>query len=148
MWLVYSPKVALTWHFIISCVSKRQMFVFMHWCFSKFCCWWLDCSYYICSISYPAWSSSSFGSLLFSVYEVFVLFKEFVCQTNPRGANWHLWICRMMATNYIGAFCLTKVLLPLLENSPVPSRVVNFSSFTHWNGKIWLPLRVLFLFLI
>ncbi|XP_073303697.1 uncharacterized protein [Primulina huaijiensis] len=42
---------------------------------------------------------------------------------------------QMMAINYIGAFCLTKVLLPLLENSPVPSRVVNVSSFTHWN--VW-----------
>ncbi|KAL3522637.1 hypothetical protein ACH5RR_015471 [Cinchona calisaya] len=39
----------------------------------------------------------------------------------------------MMATNYIGAFCLTKVLLPLLENSPVPSRVINVTSFTHRN---------------
>ncbi|XP_020551295.1 dehydrogenase/reductase SDR family member on chromosome X-like isoform X2 [Sesamum indicum] len=39
----------------------------------------------------------------------------------------------MLATNYIGAFCVTKVLLPLLENSPVPSRVVNVTSFTHWN---------------
>ncbi|KAK4386503.1 Short-chain dehydrogenase, chloroplastic [Sesamum angolense] len=41
---------------------------------------------------------------------------------------------QMLATNYIGAFCVTKVLLPLLENSPVPSRVVNVTSFTHWNG--------------
>ncbi|KAL0321338.1 UNVERIFIED_CONTAM: Short-chain dehydrogenase, chloroplastic [Sesamum radiatum] len=40
---------------------------------------------------------------------------------------------QMLATNYIGAFCVTKVLLPLLENSPVPSRVVNVTSFTHWN---------------
>ncbi|XP_027089465.2 uncharacterized protein [Coffea arabica] len=39
----------------------------------------------------------------------------------------------MMATNYIGAFCLTKVLMPLLENSPVPSRVINVTSFTHRN---------------
>ncbi|KAL2899729.1 Short-chain dehydrogenase TIC 32 chloroplastic, partial [Bienertia sinuspersici] len=39
----------------------------------------------------------------------------------------------MMMTNYMGAFCLTKVLLPLLINSPVPSRVVNVSSFTHRN---------------
>ncbi|KAL3833598.1 hypothetical protein ACJIZ3_008334 [Penstemon smallii] len=45
----------------------------------------------------------------------------------------------MMATNYIGAFCLTKVLLPLLENSPVPSRVVNVSSFTHWNVPVISP---------
>ncbi|KAL5556178.1 hypothetical protein UlMin_038414 [Ulmus minor] len=39
----------------------------------------------------------------------------------------------MMATNYIGAFCLTKLLLPLLKNSPIPSRIVNVSSFTHRN---------------
>ncbi|KAJ4882393.1 NAD(P)-binding Rossmann-fold superfamily protein [Raphanus sativus] len=38
---------------------------------------------------------------------------------------------RMMATNYMGAFSLTKLLLPLLRNSPVPSRVVNVTSFTH-----------------
>ncbi|KAH0861619.1 hypothetical protein HID58_089880 [Brassica napus] len=38
---------------------------------------------------------------------------------------------RMMATNYIGAFSLTKLLLPLLRNSTVPSRVVNVTSFTH-----------------
>ncbi|XP_048320189.2 uncharacterized protein LOC107409164 isoform X2 [Ziziphus jujuba] len=37
----------------------------------------------------------------------------------------------MMGTNYIGPFCLTKLLLPLLENSPVPSRIVNITSFTH-----------------
>ncbi|GMY30695.1 dehydrogenase/reductase SDR family member on chromosome X isoform X2 [Fagus crenata] len=40
---------------------------------------------------------------------------------------------QMMATNYIGAFCLTKLLLPLLQNSHVPSRVVNVTSFTHRN---------------
>lgn len=45
---------------------------------------------------------------------------------------------RMMATNYIGAFCLTKLLLPLLTNSPVPSRIVNVSSFTHRSGKLVL----------
>ncbi|GER48892.1 NAD(P)-binding Rossmann-fold superfamily protein [Striga asiatica] len=39
----------------------------------------------------------------------------------------------MLATNYMGAFCLTKILLPLLQNSPVPSRVVNLTSFTHRN---------------
>ncbi|KAK8572126.1 hypothetical protein V6N12_028188 [Hibiscus sabdariffa] len=38
---------------------------------------------------------------------------------------------QMMGTNYIGAFCLTKVLLPLLKRSPVPSRIVNVTSFTH-----------------
>lgn len=41
---------------------------------------------------------------------------------------------RMMATNYMGAFSLTKLLLPLLRNSPVPSRVVNVTSFTHRSG--------------
>ncbi|KAK9986417.1 hypothetical protein SO802_031368 [Lithocarpus litseifolius] len=40
---------------------------------------------------------------------------------------------QMMATNYIGAFCLTKLLLPLFRNSPVPSRIVNVTSFTHRN---------------
>ncbi|XP_057789822.1 uncharacterized protein LOC131006673 isoform X5 [Salvia miltiorrhiza] len=44
----------------------------------------------------------------------------------------------MLATNYIGAFCLTKVLLPLLESSPVPCRVVNVTSFTHRNVCILL----------
>lgn len=39
----------------------------------------------------------------------------------------------MMATNYFGAFWLTKQLLPLLKNSPVPSRIVNVTSFTHRN---------------
>ncbi|EOA21336.1 hypothetical protein CARUB_v10001696mg [Capsella rubella] len=38
---------------------------------------------------------------------------------------------RMIATNYVGAFSLTKLLLPLLRNSHVPSRVVNVTSFTH-----------------
>ncbi|XP_059306122.1 uncharacterized protein LOC132057509 isoform X3 [Lycium ferocissimum] len=42
---------------------------------------------------------------------------------------------QMMSTNYIGPFCLTKLLLPLLEQSPVPSRVVNVTSFTHRNGS-------------
>ncbi|KAJ4842122.1 hypothetical protein Tsubulata_029596 [Turnera subulata] len=37
----------------------------------------------------------------------------------------------MMATNYVGAFCLTKVMLPLLRNSPIGSRIVNVTSFTH-----------------
>lgn len=39
----------------------------------------------------------------------------------------------MMGTNYIGPFCLTKLLLPFLKNSPIPSRIVNVSSFTHRN---------------
>ncbi|KAE8685787.1 Detected protein of confused Function [Hibiscus syriacus] len=38
---------------------------------------------------------------------------------------------QMMGTNYIGAFCLTKFLLPLLKRSPIPSRIVNVTSFTH-----------------
>lgn len=37
----------------------------------------------------------------------------------------------MMETNYIGAFVLSNLLLPLLKNSPVPSRIVNVTSFTH-----------------
>ncbi|PWA40891.1 NAD(P)-binding Rossmann-fold superfamily protein [Artemisia annua] len=40
---------------------------------------------------------------------------------------------QMMGTNYIGAFSLTQVLLPLLKNSPVPSRIINVTSFTHRN---------------
>ncbi|CAL5359770.1 unnamed protein product [Camellia sinensis] len=42
---------------------------------------------------------------------------------------------QMMGTNYIGAFSLIKVLLPLLENSPVPARIVNVTSFTHRSGR-------------
>ncbi|CAI0553875.1 unnamed protein product [Linum tenue] len=38
---------------------------------------------------------------------------------------------QMMGTNYIGAFFLTKLLLPLLKTSPVGSRIVNVTSFTH-----------------
>ncbi|KAL5833242.1 hypothetical protein ACOSQ3_016916 [Xanthoceras sorbifolium] len=38
---------------------------------------------------------------------------------------------QMMSTNYIGTFSLTTALLPLLKNSPVPSRIVNVTSFTH-----------------
>ncbi|XP_068313020.1 uncharacterized protein [Pyrus communis] len=38
---------------------------------------------------------------------------------------------QMMATNYLSAFSLSKLLLPLLRNSPVPSRIVNVTSFTH-----------------
>ncbi|XP_022146356.1 dehydrogenase/reductase SDR family member on chromosome X-like [Momordica charantia] len=38
---------------------------------------------------------------------------------------------QMMATNYVGPFFLTQMLLPLLKNSPSPSRIVNVSSFTH-----------------
>ena len=54
-------------------------------------------------------------------------------------ACWYsLPFSRVMATNYIGAFSLTKVLLPLLENSPVPSRIVNVTSFTHRAGECFL----------
>ncbi|KAF9592803.1 hypothetical protein IFM89_017422 [Coptis chinensis] len=38
---------------------------------------------------------------------------------------------KMLGTNYVGAFVLTNLLLPLLKDSFVPSRVVNVSSFTH-----------------
>ncbi|WCJ43091.1 NAD(P)-binding Rossmann-fold superfamily protein [Euphorbia peplus] len=38
---------------------------------------------------------------------------------------------QMMSTNYVGPFSLTKLLLPLLKNSPVSSRIVNVTSFTH-----------------
>ncbi|WJX25713.1 hypothetical protein P8452_14729 [Trifolium repens] len=37
----------------------------------------------------------------------------------------------MIGTNYISAFVLTKLLLPLLESSPVSSKIVNVASFTH-----------------
>ncbi|CAJ1974372.1 unnamed protein product [Sphenostylis stenocarpa] len=38
---------------------------------------------------------------------------------------------QMIGTNFIGAFALTKLLLPLLESSPVSSKIVNVTSFTH-----------------
>ncbi|KAL6141154.1 hypothetical protein ACLB2K_059444 [Fragaria x ananassa] len=38
---------------------------------------------------------------------------------------------QMMATNYLSAFALSKLLLPLLRNSSVPARIVNVTSFTH-----------------
>ncbi|RDX67758.1 Dehydrogenase/reductase SDR family member on chromosome X, partial [Mucuna pruriens] len=38
---------------------------------------------------------------------------------------------QMIASNYIGAYALTKLLLPLLESSPVSSKIVNVTSFTH-----------------
>ncbi|KAJ3683372.1 hypothetical protein LUZ60_013599 [Juncus effusus] len=37
----------------------------------------------------------------------------------------------MMETNYIGAFILTNLLMPLMQNSPKHSRIVNVTSFTH-----------------
>ncbi|KAC9495297.1 hypothetical protein E3N88_45737 [Mikania micrantha] len=46
---------------------------------------------------------------------------------------------RMMGTNYIGAFSLTEVLLSLLKNSPIPSRIVNVTSFTHRNVLSFQP---------
>uniref|UniRef100_F6H2V3 Dehydrogenase/reductase SDR family member on chromosome X n=1 Tax=Vitis vinifera TaxID=29760 RepID=F6H2V3_VITVI len=49
------------------------------------------------------------------------------CRLTTEGCD------QMMATNYMGAFSLTKLLLPLLRSSPVPSRIVNVSSFTHLN---------------
>ncbi|XP_077231222.1 NAD(P)-binding Rossmann-fold superfamily protein isoform X2 [Tasmannia lanceolata] len=47
------------------------------------------------------------------------------CRLTPDGYD------QMMETNYIGAFALTNLLLPLLRNSPMPSRIVNVTSFTH-----------------
>ncbi|MCL7050363.1 hypothetical protein MKW94_025344 [Papaver nudicaule] len=38
---------------------------------------------------------------------------------------------QMITTNYIAAFSVTNLLLPLLKSSRVPSRVVNVTSFTH-----------------
>ncbi|KAL5731028.1 hypothetical protein ACHQM5_003792 [Ranunculus cassubicifolius] len=38
---------------------------------------------------------------------------------------------KTLGTNYIGAFVLTNLLLPLLKKSYIPSRVVNVTSFTH-----------------
>ncbi|KDP35550.1 hypothetical protein JCGZ_08988 [Jatropha curcas] len=43
---------------------------------------------------------------------------------------------QMMATNYMGAFSLTKFLLPLIRNSPVGSRIVNVTSFTHRSATV------------
>ncbi|KHG03870.1 Dehydrogenase/reductase SDR family member on chromosome X [Gossypium arboreum] len=43
-------------------------------------------------------------------------------RTTPEGYD------QMMGTNYIGPFCLTKLLLPLLKRSPVPSRIVDKES--------------------
>ena len=47
----------------------------------------------------------------------------------------YLFTPRMIGTNYIGAFALTKLLLPLLESSPVSSKIVNVTSFTHRAGR-------------
>ncbi|XP_026408856.1 dehydrogenase/reductase SDR family member on chromosome X-like [Papaver somniferum] len=38
---------------------------------------------------------------------------------------------QMITTNYIAAFSVTNLLLPLLKNSCAPSRIVNVTSFTH-----------------
>jgi NAD(P)-dependent dehydrogenase (short-subunit alcohol dehydrogenase family) len=52
-----------------------------------------------------------------------------------------------METNYIGAFVLTNLLMPLLKNSPVSSRVVNVTSFTHRCGESTIYMLFLFIFL-
>jgi NAD(P)-dependent dehydrogenase (short-subunit alcohol dehydrogenase family) len=54
--------------------------------------------------------------------------------------NLNLATFRMMQTNYVGPFMLTSILLPLLKNSRVPSRVVNLTSFTHRCGKFGVLL--------
>ena len=61
-----------------------------------------------------------------------------------------VFIClRMMATNYIGAFSLRKLLLPLLRNSHVPSsRVVYVTSFTHRSGDHLLTTNGMFFILL
>lgn len=53
---------------------------------------------------------------------------------------------RMIGTNYVGAFVLTKLLLPLLENSPVSSKIVNVTSFTHRAGRTIILILTFFLF--
>lgn len=60
--------------------------------------------------------------------------------TTPMNNEW-VWSMvylsiRMMETNYIGAFALTHLLLPLLGQSSAPSRVVFVTSFTHRCGKM------------
>jgi hypothetical protein len=52
-----------------------------------------------------------------------------------------------METNYIGAFVLTNLLMPLLKNSLVPSRVVNVTSFTHRCGESTIYMLFLFILL-
>ncbi|KAK1384799.1 Rossmann-fold NAD(P)-binding domain-containing protein [Heracleum sosnowskyi] len=88
---------------------------------------------------------SSFGSILKfkAALQQWLLDSDFHCSIqiliNNAGILATSYRCtsegydQMMGTNYIGAFTLTKVLQPLLENSPIPSRIVNVSSFTHWN---------------
>ncbi|KAL5145632.1 Dehydrogenase/reductase SDR family member on chromosome X [Glycine soja] len=49
---------------------------------------------------------------------------------------------QMIGTNYIGAFALTKLLLPLLESSPVSSKIVNVTSFTHRAVFVLLHISV------
>lgn len=69
----------------------------------------------------------------------FIIHRGFLLSWRIVGCNLHIpdisLFLRMMGTNYLGAFSLTKVLLPLLENSPVPSRIVNVTSFTHRTGE-------------
>ncbi|XP_074345545.1 uncharacterized protein LOC141684459 isoform X1 [Apium graveolens] len=88
---------------------------------------------------------SSFGSILKfkAALQQWLLDSDFHCSIqiliNNAGILATSYRCtseghdQMMGTNYIGAFTLTKVLQPLLEKSPVPSRIVNVSSFTHRN---------------
>ncbi|WJX34163.1 hypothetical protein P8452_22299 [Trifolium repens] len=52
-----------------------------------------------------------------------------ILATSPRATT--EGFDQMIGTNYIGAFVLTKLLLPLLESSPVSSKIVNVTSFTH-----------------
>jgi len=45
------------------------------------------------------------------------------------------------AVNYLSAFQLTNLLLPLIKKS-APSRIVNLASVAHWNGRVdWQNLQ-------
>ncbi|KAF3621471.1 hypothetical protein FXO38_31818 [Capsicum annuum] len=61
------------------------------------------------------------------VLEVATTFRN--CLGLSRGKEKNL--VKMMSTNYIGPFCLTKLLLLLLEQSSIPSRVISVTSFTY-----------------
>ncbi|CAH8491241.1 unnamed protein product [Dicrocoelium dendriticum] len=43
-----------------------------------------------------------------------------------------------MATNYLGPFLLTELLLPLMERAG-QARVINVSSVGHYGSKVWKP---------
>nr|CAH8874676.1 unnamed protein product [Trichobilharzia regenti] len=43
-----------------------------------------------------------------------------------------------MGVNYFGPFLLTELLIPLLKNA-APSRIINISSMTHYDGRIVKP---------